>query len=285
MGDNRHSAVCIQRHGGHHQPSARHVGFKQHTDLAAQEPRVDALYDWLEFSRKIRKLHDLFAVHQVPPLHVAVVICGEVSEDRMVAFDVKPCGVGRTHLEPTRVPEHGRELLHNVFSIRNLSGSRHQHLASCLQHLSGFLVQAVRDVHVAGVHAGQIVQRCLGIHPKVPMVPASHFFLAAIEVIRPLQHHLEYHLPRHIYLVQSNRHVAQTDVVAQSHITVVQSPFRICFPVLVADAVGHFCVTNRRFAIMGHLNRRRKSVPVPIGELGYARQQHRRRTELPEIFR
>ena len=203
----------------------------------------------------------------------------------MVAFDVKPCGVGRTHLEPTRVPEHGRELLHDVLSISNLSGCRHQNLASCLQHLFGFLVQDVRDAHVAGVHTGQISPRRLRIHPKVPMVPASHFFLAAIEVIRSLQHHLEYHLPRCTNLVQSNRHVAQTDVVAQSHITVVQSPFRIRFPVLVADTIRHFCITNRRFAIMGHLNRRRKSVPVPIGELGNARQQHRRRTELPEVFR
>ena len=203
----------------------------------------------------------------------------------MVAFDVKPGGVGRTHLEPTRVPEHGRELLHDVLSISNLSGCRHQHLASCLQHFFGLFVQRVRDVHVAGVHAGQIIQRRLRIHPKVPMVPAAHFFLAAIEVIRPLQHHLEHHLPRHIYLIQRNHHAAQTDVVAQSHITVVQSPFRIRFPVLVADAVRHFCVTDRRFAIMGHLDRRRKSVPVPIGELGNARQQHRRRTEFTEVFR
>lgn len=193
LSDNRHLAVRIQRHGGHHQPSALHVGFEQHTNLAAQEPCVDALYDRLEISRKFRKLHDLFAVHQVPPLHVAVVIRGEVPEERMVTFDVKPCGVGRTHLEPTRVPEHGRELLHDVLSISNLSGCRHQNLASCFQHLFGFLVQDVRDVHVAGVHTGQIIQRRLRIHPKVPMVPASHFFLAAIEVIRSLQHHLEYH--------------------------------------------------------------------------------------------
>ena len=203
----------------------------------------------------------------------------------MVTFDVKPCGVGRTHLEPTRVPEHGRELLHDVLSISNLSGCRHQHLASCLQHLLGFLVQDVRDVHVAGVHTGQIIQRRLRIHPKVPMVPASYFFLAAIEVIRSLQHHLEHHLPRRTYLVQSYRHVTQTDVVAQSHITVVQSSFHICFPVLVADAVGHFCFKNLRFTIMGHFDRRRKRVPVPIGELGNARQQHRRRTEFTEIFR
>ena len=131
-------------------------------------PRVDRLHDGLVVGGKLRKVHNLRAVHQFPPVQVLPVIGGEVTKHRMGVLDVGASGMWRAHLKPRRVPKDGQEGVAHVVAIADFPIGTEQHGAALLQYLQSPGVEGVGFIEVGGWK--EKVPFILRIDPKTPMI-------------------------------------------------------------------------------------------------------------------
>ena len=159
-------------HRGHQQAPLPHLSLDEHAEFAADVPRVDRLYGRLVVTGQFHQVHHLCSVQQFPPVEVRPIVGREVVlEERMLLVDIGSGSMGRPHLEPRGVPEHGQVGLLDVAAQRHLPASSKQDGAATFQdgqrllRQLGELLRFVGSMSLVG-----FIGIVLRIHPEVPMI-------------------------------------------------------------------------------------------------------------------
>ena len=110
------------------------------------------------------------AVHEAPPLQVAITVGREVLQCRVHIPYIEASGMRRAHLEPAGVPEYRGEHLADALAVADIAVGGYQHPSSGCEHFFRPLIEGLADIDVCFRHNGVVLRR---IYPEIPVVAAA----------------------------------------------------------------------------------------------------------------